>query len=183
MLAGATLERGSPLRTPVLGTVSVSGCNLRTVVLRQVVEAERLLVCNTDRRSPKVQEIEAQPRVSWLFYHPEERVQLRVAGQAHLQQDEALLDQQWTGLSLANRRDYAVINPPGSPLAGPGTGLPETLAGKTPSPAESETGRQNFAIVVCQADWLDWLLLGDEAHFRAQFSWQQDGLSATWVTP
>jgi hypothetical protein len=163
--------------------MSAAGCNLRTVVLRQVVEAERLLVYNTDRRSPKVQEIEGQPRVSWLFYHPEERVQLRLAGQAHLEQDEALLDKQWAALSLLNRRDYGTVDPPGSPLTSPGTGLPESLAGKTPTVAESEAGRKNFVVVVCRVDWLDWLLLGDEAHFRAQFSWQEDGLSATWVTP
>jgi hypothetical protein len=136
-------------------------------------------MCYTDLRSSKVQEIQAHPRISWLFYHPQEKIQLRLAGPASLQHDEAVLAEHWAELSKPQRRDYSVVKPPGSPLIGPGLSLPD----KALTSAESEAGRENFVIIRCQVDWLDWLLLHDEGHFRAQFTWQEDKLWARWVTP
>ena len=182
MLAGAVLDSKNPLRTPVLGTVGPEGSHLRTVVLRRVVKAERWIMFNTDLRSSKVQDIQVQPRLSWLFYHPQERVQLRLAGQASLLQAGPLVDEEWSRLSPLNRRDYCTVDPPGSPLTMPGSGLPDSF-GQTPTPDESEIGRRNFVVVRCQVDFLDWLLLQESGHLRAQFTWQDNKLSATWVTP
>jgi pyridoxamine 5'-phosphate oxidase len=182
MLVVAVSDSKNPLRTPVLGTVGTEGGHLRTVVLRQVVEAERLIMFNTDVRSSKVRDIQSQPRLSWLFYHPQERVQLRLAGQTSLLQVGSLLDEEWNRLSSLNRRDYCTVDPPGSPLTRPSSGLPDNF-GPTPTPAEAEIGRKNFVVVVCQVDFLDWLLLQEAGHLRAQFTWQDHKLSATWVVP
>jgi hypothetical protein len=182
MLARAVSDGKNPLRTPVLGTVGPEGSHLRTVVLRRVVEAERLIMINTDLRSPKVQDIQAQPRLSWLFYHPEEKIQLRLGGQAGLLQTGPLVDEEWSRLSPLNQRDCCTVEPPGSPLSTPSSGLPENF-GQTPNPDESEIGRRNFVVVRCQVDFMDWLLLQEAGHLRAQFTWQENGLSATWVVP
>jgi pyridoxamine 5'-phosphate oxidase len=182
MLAGAVSDSKNPLRTPVLGTVGPEESHLRTVVLRRVVEAERLILINTDLRSSKIQDIQAQPRLSWLFYHPQERVQFRLAGQANLLQAGPMIDEEWSRLSPLNWRDYCTVEPPGSPLSGPGSGLPDNF-GQEPIPAEAEIGRKNFVVVVCQVDFLDWLLLQEAGHLRAQFTWQDNKLSATWVVP
>jgi pyridoxamine 5'-phosphate oxidase len=180
MLGGAVSDTKNPLRTPVLGTVGPEGSQLRTVVLRRVVAAERLLMCNTDLRSAKIRDIQALSRLSWLFYQPEERVQLRLAGQASLLQAGPLVDEEWSRLSPLNRRDYCTVDPPGSPLSVPSSGLPDSF-GQTP--AEGEIGRKNFVVVVCQVDALDWLLLQESGHLRAQFTWRDDKLAATWVVP
>jgi hypothetical protein len=182
MLAGAVSDSKNPLRTPVLGTVGLEGSHLRTVVLRRVVAAERLIMINTDLRSSKIQDIRAQPRLNWLFYHPQKRVQLRLAGQASLLQAGAQVDEEWSRLSPLNRRDYCTVDPPGSPLSTPSSGLPESF-GQTPSPDESESGRRNFVVVRCQVDFMDWLLLQEAGHLRAQFTWQDDRLLAAWVVP
>ena len=182
MLAGAASDSKNPLRTPVLGTVGSGSSHLRTVVLRRVVETERLIMINTDLRSAKVQDIQARPRLSWLFYHPQERVQLRLAGQADLLQTGPLVDEEWSRLSPLNRRDYCTVDPPGSSLSTPSSGLPENF-GQTPSPDENEIGRRNFVVVSCQVDSMDWLLLQETGHLRAQFTWQGNKLSATWVVP
>ena len=42
-----------PFHTPVLATINGGDPDLRTVVLRQAVEKQRLLLCHTDVRSPK----------------------------------------------------------------------------------------------------------------------------------
>ena len=63
------LEEGSANRrhafhTPVLATRSASGDpDLRTVVLRRVDRAQRIICCHTDHRAPKVRAIRAHWRV------------------------------------------------------------------------------------------------------------------------
>lgn len=57
------LQRGAdnyrdPFHYPVLGTAGGKGYKLRTVILRQVNVQDHTLVCYTDARAPKVQEIE-----------------------------------------------------------------------------------------------------------------------------
>jgi hypothetical protein len=37
---------------------------------------DRVLVCHTDARAAKVEEISNVAKVSWLFYHPKRKVQL-----------------------------------------------------------------------------------------------------------
>ena len=44
MLARGVQEPTDPFRTPVLGTTGPNGCNLRTVVLRRIIEADRRTV-------------------------------------------------------------------------------------------------------------------------------------------
>ena len=183
MVAHAITEPAHPFRTPVLGTTGPHGCNLRTVVLRRVIEPERLLICHTDLRSSKIHDLRQQPRLSWLFYHPQEKIQLRFDGQATLHTDDDLADEQWVACNLMSRRIYRTLNVPGTPLSGPASGLPESLITRAPTPAESEAGRKNFAVIACKVDFIDWLFLNSEGNWRAQFRWANDKLTATWIVP
>ena len=89
VLDDCSLEQGArrgkhPFHTGVLATTRPDGCELRTVVLRSVDSETRSLVVHTDARSDKVRQIRADPRVSWLFYDPRRKVQLRLRGEATL---------------------------------------------------------------------------------------------------
>jgi len=73
--AWAMLMRGAarfndPFHWPALGTSAKEGVRQRTVILRQLILPERILVCHTDARAEKVGEILNSAKVSWLFYHP-----------------------------------------------------------------------------------------------------------------
>lgn len=185
-LLGQGVDKASdPFHTPVLGTVNAEGCSLRTVVLRQIVVPERLLICHTDSRSRKCQEIEHTPRVSWLFYHPAEKIQLRIHGQAsvHTDREDGWAERQWDASKLSSRRCYAALEAPGTPKDEPSSGLPEALTGRIPTPAQSEVGRPHFAVIVCRVTFIDWLYLKASGHRRAEFHWQDDSLHSTWVTP
>lgn len=186
--AWAMLERGAarvkdPFHTPVLGTVRAGECHLRTVVLRGVNQPERRLICHTDVRSTKVAEILQQSQVSWLFYHPTEKVQLRLRGPATLHQADELADQRWAAAPPMSRRCYMAALGPGTLAAEPVSGLPPVFEGRTPTLAESEAGRANFAVITCRIDFMDWLYLRAPGHRRAQFTWQAEGLVASWVAP
>jgi hypothetical protein len=58
------------------------------------------------------------------------------------------------------------------------------LENRDPSEAESEAGRQNFAVVVCQVRQIDWLFLTPYGHRRANFTWNGSGqLRTCWLVP
>jgi len=183
MLARGVQKPNDPFRTPVLGTTGPNGCNLRTVVLRRIIEAERILICHTDFRSSKIDDLRQQARVNWLFYHPQEKIQLRFDGQATLHTTDDLADEQWAASQLMSRRIYCTLDAPGIPLASPASGLPESLITRPPTLAESEAGRKNFAVIVCKVDFVDWLFLNSQGNWRAQFRWIDDRMTATWVVP
>ena len=146
------LERGAlwsddPFHWPVLGTALNEGCSLRTVILRHASAKDRILVCHTDSRAPKVEEIRKLPQTSWLFYHPEKKIQVRITGQATLHDDDPFADQQWADSSVTSRINYCASQPPGTSLDKPSSGLPDFLLKKVPTLVQTETGRKHFMAI------------------------------------
>lgn len=174
LLARGVADRRSPFHTPTLGTVAADGApSLRTVVLRGFDPATRRIRIHTDRRSAKVGEIAARPRVLLHGYDAGAQVQMRLAGHATLHIDDAEAEAAWAGSRAMSRMVYATPHAPGAMLDAP-----------PPAPQDAEGGRENFAVVTIILDRLDWLLLAHDGHRRARFAWDGAGaLSAAWVAP
>ena len=183
MLGRGVSDFNDPFHWPVLATNAKGGINLRTVILRQFVPAERVLVCHTDARAEKVQDILNSANVSWLFYHPKKKVQLRISGQATLHANDQFAEDQWAATRITSRLNYCAAEPPGTPVNMPSCGLPDFLRNKVPSLLESERYRDNFMVIACRIDSMDWLMLRALGNLRARFDWDEKGLHATWLTP
>jgi pyridoxamine 5'-phosphate oxidase len=184
----AMLDRGAthyrdPFHWPVLGTSGKDGVRLRCVILRDFLMPDRVLVCHTDARAAKVEEISNAAKVSWLFYHPKRKVQLRISGHACLHADDPFADRQWAGTGVSSRLNYCAIQPPGTPIDSPSSGLPDFLLNKAPTLLETEKGRQHFTAISCRIDSIDWLLLRVLGNRRARFEWDESGLNAKWLIP
>ena len=183
MLKRGVTRFNDPFHWPVLGTIGKDGCNLRTVILRKLILPERVLVCHSDTRGDKVQEILDSAKASWLFYHPKRKVQLRVSGQATLHTDDQLADEQWVAAKVVSRLNYCASESPGTPIDKPSSGLPEFLLNKVPTLLDSERGRKNFTVIVCRIDSIDWLILRALGNLRARFEWDNNRLNSTWLIP
>jgi pyridoxamine 5'-phosphate oxidase len=186
--AWAMLMRGAarfndPFHWPALGTTAKEGVRQRTVILRKLILPERILVCHTDARAEKVGEILNSAKVSWLFYHPKRKVQLRISGPATLHADNQFADEQWAATKITSRLNYCAAAPPGTPVDKPSSGLPDFLRNKVPTIFESEIGRKNFMAIAGQIDSMDWLNLSALGNRRARFDWDEKGLDATWLIP
>ena len=183
------LQRGAnrfndPFHWPVLGTTGKDGgSSLRTVILRQLILPKRMLVCHTDARAPKVREIFDCDEVSWLFYNPRKKVQVRISGKAALHADDQLAANQWTATKINSRLNYCATEPPGTIIDKPSSGLPDFLLNKVPSLLESERVRKNFMAITCRIDSVDWLILKATGNRRARFNWDENGLTAVWLIP
>ncbi len=182
------LKRGvdyfnDPFHWPVLGTTGKDGSNLRTVILRQFILPGRFLVCHSDARSAKVQEISNSAKVSWLFYHPKRKVQLRISGRAILHKKDQFADEQWKATKITSRCNYCTTEPPGTPIDKPSPGLSDLFLNKVPTFLESENCRENFMVIACQIKHMDWLILRTLGNRRARFGWDKNGLNAKWLIP
>jgi pyridoxamine 5'-phosphate oxidase len=182
------LDRGAanyhdPFHWPVLGTTGEKGPHMRCVILREFSMPDRILVCHTDARAAKVREISKFSKVSWLFYHPKRKVQLRIAGHATLHTDDHFADRQWAATKPPSRLNYCATEPPGTPIERPSSGLPDFLLNKVPTLFETEKGRPHFAAISCRIDAIDWLVLRVLGNRRARFEWDAAGLNPKWLIP
>jgi len=170
--------------TGTLGTISADGVSLRTVVLREADPQRRTTVCYSDVRAGKVSQLREQPAVSWLFWDDGRKIQLRLQGRAALHTDDALADVHWQSTSPSNRRSYLARPAPGSVQPLPASGLPDGLDAREPNEAESTAGRVNFAVIVTQVHFVEWLWLARGGHRRAGFRYEAETLAeATWLVP
>jgi len=183
MLKRGVTHSNDPFHWPVLGTTGKDGCHLRTVILRRFILPDRILVCYSDARATKAQDIGHDSKVGWLFYHPEKKVQLRISGQAKCHTDDQFADDQWAATKITSRLDYSTTHPPGTSIDKPSSGLPDYLLEKIPTLLDGERSRKNFMAISCRIDSIDWLMLGALGHRRARFDWDENGLSATWLIP
>jgi len=173
----------SPFHHAALTTINDKKPQVRLVILREFSERDRILVCHCDVRSPKVLQIHGNRNVSWLFYDPKKWLQLRISGTATVHTDDALAELQWKTVSVPHRINYCAETPPGSPTDKPASGIPDFLHDKASTFLDSSASRKNFAVIVCQFDAMDWLLLRLTGHVRAKFHWKDHGLDASWVIP
>ena len=189
-LLNASLRAKDAFRTAALATQSRAtqpGTETaqRTVVLRQTDRQTQAVFFHSDRRADKTGQIEAQPRVSCLFYDDRSRIQLRLQGTATVFMNDATADEHWNKLPVSSRKSYFSLLTPGSVQAEPTDGLPENLQNRVlPTPAQSEAGRANFAVIRVQITFMDWLWLGENGHRRAQFAYENGALARLdWVAP
>lgn len=158
-LVRGAADRKHEYHFPALATAQTErGCSVRTVVLRKVVPTERQLICYTDYRSAKVQDLQANDRVEWLFYHHGHQEQIRLSGRIRAHRKDMLSASYWQRVPDEGKKDYV------SPLA-PGASLQAGDLSTFSDPLE------NFTVLVCTVDRIDWLQLGRQSHQRAVFDW------------
>ena len=156
-------RRGSPLRTPTVGTLGAQFPKQRTMVLRGFEDFN--LVFFTDKRSDKCKEVLDNPAVSVHCYLTKSRLQLQFYGHATLITEHQKL-RQWTNLGLQNPSDYSTVDAPGTPITDMDTAL------LNPSLAS-----ENFTPMLIEVQELQLLQLG-KPHARCQWNRQSND---TWV--
>lgn len=177
-----TLDRAHPFHTPVFGTICGEEPSLRIVVLRRFWRKPPRLAFHAHSGSPKIKEIQANQNVSFAFYHPKEKLQLRVKGKATIHFDDELTEEQWIATELFSRRAY-IGEAPSQESKKPTSGLPENLIDREPRREESELGKANFVVISSSIDQIDCLELAVKGHRRSLFSWRGSELETKWLTP
>ena len=182
-LVQATQAKDDPFRTPALASISEQGIGLRTIVLREVIQSERKLIFHSDLRAPKILEIQKDSSVSLLFYDPNTQIQIRVQGQGAIHHQDHLTQEQWDKTPIGSLKIYLTEYAPGTPTDDPISGINPELENKKLDRLDVAPFRNNFAVIVIQAQQLDWLWIDRAGHRRARFEYQEKGLQAQWLIP
>lgn len=178
-----------PFHIGVLGTVAIDNAGapspeLCSVVLREANRASGYLLAHTDVRSAKVARIQRNPRVGWLSYNPESRLQVRFRARASIHRVDERAERRWSASNLNARRCYLCYPAPGTEADVPVSGLPPRLAHTQPTHLESESGRENFAVIHMTVDEVETVELASNGHRRARFTVSDGGVSyASWLVP
>lgn len=174
LLADGVNQGKHAFHTPVLATTGPEGPETRTVVLRYVDPEEGIIQCHTDRRSPKVLQLNTHPRVSWLFYDAVSKIQIRAYGRTFLHWDDEIARKAWEGSRLSSRQCYRHEHPPGIGME----------SGGAPPQLLDADGFDNFTVVRCVLDRLDWLYLKYDGHKRCILLKAPEGAwQSRWVAP
>lgn len=154
------------------------------MVLREANRSCTRLLTHTDARSPKVARIKEFPTVGWLCFDPQARLQVRIHAHARVETDSELADRRWHDADLNARRCYLCDPSPGTEADVPVSGLPPRLEKQHPLQTESESGRDNFAVIVLQVSSIETLELASGGHRRAHFRIANHTVSeASWLVP
>ena len=170
----AITDPGHGFHTGVLANAA----SARTLVLRGARREPPQILFWSDRRAPKVAQLQTDPRAT-LVVHAERR-QLRLSGTMSIHLDDALAEAEWARCTLSSRRAYLALAAPGSVLPAPGSALPEGLDTRAPTLEESLPGRMNFAVLRLAVEQIDCLLLEPGGHRRAGFMGDGNG---EWRVP
>jgi pyridoxamine 5'-phosphate oxidase len=151
-LERACHDRQHGWRTPVLASTDPQGVpNARTIVLREADVSQQELVFFTDRRSPKVHELQMQPSAMLVFWCAQLQWQLRASVHMRIQTEGEPVDRAWERLQKSA---------PGSPLS-----IHTAVSTDTPS----RTAHQ-LCILVARIAQLDWLMLSRQGNRRVLFT-------------
>lgn len=173
-LVAASADPKHPWHWPAVANVSLDGAAVvRTIVLREVDEAARRLVFFTDLRSPKIAMIRRDPRVEFCFNDGPANMQLRVSTSAEVLSDGAEVDERWRSVPPPTRAAYAQSPASGTPIA----------QWQPKAQVTGEAGRENFAIVRCKVNAIDWLKLDPAGHYRIRFTYGGEQMTWTWLAP
>lgn len=176
--AGATTPT-HPYRWPVVSTVAADGGpDGRIVVLRRFDPAARLLVFHTDVRSPKVADLRRDPRCGWLFYDPDDRLQVRFRTHAEIHHADALSRREFDALSPFTRAGYGSVGVPGADEA-----IDAPFDYPPQPPADEAVAFGHFTAVACVIERADVLELHPTGHRRAVFDWPNGEVRMRRVGP
>ena len=174
-----------PFHHPVLGTTNGDFAETRTVILRKVIPKEQSLIFHSDARSPKIEQLKKNNKVTWLFYDEQSRVQIRIKAEAIINHKNDFALERWNASRLESRRCY-LSNPAPSSISEIATdGLPKNLSVKDLTEENVASGFENFVVIQTKVLELDWLFLNHAAHKRAKFSYHPENNEVIqhWLIP
>lgn len=179
-LAAAASESNHAFNAMQASTIGLDGApNVRTVALRRVSEPESLIGFHTDLRSPKVAELDREPRIALAGTDSDRKRQIRVFGEAHIIRDGPVRVEAWKSSSDHDLIQYRTLLAPGTPIARPRDAFGEK--GDIPGPDE---GLAHFCVVEVHAVSIDWLDLSEADHpLRVRFIRSDDEWTGRWIAP
>ena len=159
MLDDAVKNRSSQFRIPTFICGNQNDLDGRIVVLRKSIQQERLLQFHSDIRSDKIVKLKSNNKAAMLFYDKDEKIQVRAKVECIVNHKNDITKESWAKTGHISRKCYLVDNGPGTETETPTSGLTPELDNFDYTLEESEKGYENFTVIQCKINSLEWLYL------------------------
>ncbi len=180
MMENASKNRHAGMHHMVVGTVREGKPEIRTVILRGVNKEERRVYFHTDSRKEMFTDMSSGESISLLVYDQQLRSQIRMKGYAIVHHMDELCKQRWAKTADYSRRSYLQPGVPGLPAESPE--LPDNLRDFSYTLEESEVGFNNFVVMECVIENMDWYFAHHQGNRRANFVYEGQALSySDWL--
>lgn len=156
-------QKSHPFRNMVVSTVESDRPESRLVVVRDMQPKPFQITFYTDYRSSKIDALAQNQAISFLFWHPSSRLQVRLRANAAIHHASERALSFWKQLGVNAKASYSTKKSPGTRLDGNAWEVLEVT-----DPASDE----NFAVVTAIIEEMDVLQLSRSGHIRAHFLYE-----------
>ena len=157
--------------------------NSRIVVIRNYNPIINSLNFHSDIRSKKVQSITEIPETYFVFYDPNNKIQIRLQTKSIIHHNNNITLKNWEKTKLSSRKCYLTEKAPSSKTNLAEDGIPSHLIGKDPDKEASEAGYKNFALVNNKINSIEWLYLSYTGHRRLRIDINGKKIEYQWLIP
>ncbi len=165
LLQEATRSYKAVFHYGTVANVQNSAPALRTVILRHADALEKKLFFHTDIRSPKVEALQKDNRVSWSFYSEPIKLQVRMTAEARIHYENEVAENAWQKLKPNSHITYSALHAPGLPLT-----EHTNVAALEGDFNLLQFAKSNFAVVETSIQTIDFLFLHHAGNRRAFFN-------------
>jgi len=176
-------NRNLSFHIPVFICASGKKSDGRIVVLRGIDANEKKIWFHSDIRSNKIKILKSNPKATLLFYDKNEKIQLRIFGNAKINYQNNISQNSWKKTAHMSRQCYLGDKAPGSTVSVPTSGLSTEVDNLKYTKEESEIGYKNFCVIETFIESIEWLYLAAKGHRRAHFSLKNNSLEKKWLIP
>lgn len=165
-------ENKSDYHTFSLATSDDKSSYNRTVVLRGYDIEKHTIIFHTNNLSNKIKQIRANINVSALFYSKDDKIQIRFAGHASINNQDEYCGERWNKMHPQSKRCYYQNIKPGDYIDNPELVKTET----------TDFLSKDFSIITIKINSIDWLFLSSSGHIRAEYL-RCNKFAGKWIAP
>ena len=166
-------NKKSAFHFPTIATCSEKSFNLRTVVLRQVLREDNIVVFHTDIRSKKIAELKSNNKLLLHIYDKKNKIQIQAEGKAKIFYKVKLNKLTWGSLSDNTKSAYLIKETPGKKIANE----------KDLKYLSHDDGYNNFSIVKVKISKIIFLHLNHNGNKKALLKYERKNNKYFWLVP
>lgn len=175
-------SKNAVFKNITLCNYAADGINAYTVVLRGAVASAGNIIIYTDYRSPKVDQLRLNNKVTVVAYSEEEKLQLILKGEAIVHYQDDVSERYWKESGYKGRRSYLAQPAPSTPVDKAADGL--AYLNQKEFEEQDPAGYENFAVISIKADFMEYLQLNREGNRRAKFTRNEnEEWEGAWLIP
>ena len=164
-----------------ISTINLQGYpSSRSIVIRSLNQAKRIISFNTDTRSNKWKELETNSQLGLHFYDSKFKIQIRISGSAKLYYNDLEWEKAWNESEEMSKIYYSSLFSPNSKIDDP---METDNLIKNIKRKQIEKGKKNFGKINVKINKIDWLYLLHTGHRRAVFKFHKNNISMSWIAP